>query len=434
MQQENDDMDELLRKAAENYPLKTDNADWEKVRLALAAESFTIEPVRRKNYRSLWLLLLLLPLGLGSYYYFSSSTPSNKVVAVKNTTNKNNNSSQPISSQTKTGAVERSTQQNSETVNSNSASIQARKVIQQNVDQTANSNTVTIQLPAKNNSRNVVTGSKTTVAINQASSEETNEVTAINKSADVKTNQEKNTTTGVINATDKNVDNNLKEKKDVVISDEVKKSDQPVKKDSRNKKQRNNFLYAGVIVGPDISTVKFQSIKSTGINRGIVLGYQLNKKLSVETGLTWDKKFYYSEGQYFNTGKIYLPPNAKINNVTGNCKMIEVPLNIKYNIKSSGKTTWSSTVGLSSYFMKQENYSYTVVSSGAPYPYNKSYNESSKYLFSVMNISAGYNHSLGKIGTLRVEPYVKVPFKGMGIGSLPITSAGINVGITKRIF
>ena len=188
------------------------------------------------------------------------------------------------------------------------------------------------------------------------------------------------------------------------------------------------------MVGPDISTVKFESIKNTGINIGIILGYRLNKKLSIETGLMWDKKFYYSEGQYFKTGKIYLPSNTRIRNVDGNCKMLEVPLNVKFNFKSSGKTNWFSAIGVSSYFMKQETYDYTIISTGQPYTYKKTYNEPSQFLLSTINVSVGYNHFLGKFGTLRIEPYFKIPLKGVGIGSLPITSAGINFGITKKLF
>ena len=413
MLQENDDMDELLRRAAENYPLKTDNADWEKVRLALAAEGFSNEPVTNKNRRSLWLLLLLLPIGWAGYYYISSPTPFNKSVAVKENTAKNYKITQPFNIKNNTSRGE--------------------EVNQQNVDQTVYTNPKAIQFIAKNNSRNMVVHSKTSVAIKQPSDKEDDVVViTINKKTHL--NKEENTNQPVINTNDKKIDNTLIEKKNAVTTDKVKNNEKNIKKDNKNKKQKNNFLYAGVIVGPDISTVKFQRVKNTGLNMGIILGYQVTKKLSIETGVTWDKKFYYSKGEYFNTGKIYLPPNAKIINVNGNCKMIEVPINVKYNVKSSGKTTWSATVGLSSYFMKQESYSYTVVSTGAPYPYNKTYKKSSQYLLSDMNVSAGYNHSLGKTGTLRFEPYIKIPLKGLGIGSLPITSVGINVGITKNIF
>src|SRR5215204_1792576 len=65
MQYVNDDMDELFRRAAENYPLDTKGANWDKVLSALQDQNInTAIPEKKKNNgRFLW-LLLLLPLGL----------------------------------------------------------------------------------------------------------------------------------------------------------------------------------------------------------------------------------------------------------------------------------------------------------------------------------------------------------------------------------
>ena len=74
MQQVNDDMDELYRKAGENYPLNTNTADWEKLRKKLTG--IADEPVvtiaeKKKNYRTFLLLLLLIPAGLIGYRHFA---------------------------------------------------------------------------------------------------------------------------------------------------------------------------------------------------------------------------------------------------------------------------------------------------------------------------------------------------------------------------
>jgi len=33
-----------------------------------------------------------------------------------------------------------------------------------------------------------------------------------------------------------------------------------------------------------------------------------------------------------------------------------------------------------------------------------------------------------------VEPYLRLPLAGIGTGKLPIMSAGINIGITRRLW
>ena len=52
----NDDMDELFRRAAENYPLNTGTADWNELqkKLAVGMEEKVTAPKPRKNYKNLW--------------------------------------------------------------------------------------------------------------------------------------------------------------------------------------------------------------------------------------------------------------------------------------------------------------------------------------------------------------------------------------------
>ena len=64
MQEANDNMDELFRRAAENYPLDTSSKDWNKVALALQSEQDIAPPVKKEHRGKFLWLLLLLPLGL----------------------------------------------------------------------------------------------------------------------------------------------------------------------------------------------------------------------------------------------------------------------------------------------------------------------------------------------------------------------------------
>ncbi|MEO5782137.1 MAG: hypothetical protein ABIQ07_02640 [Ginsengibacter sp.] len=111
-----------------------------------------------------------------------------------------------------------------------------------------------------------------------------------------------------------------------------------------------------------------------------------------------------------------------------------MPVSVKYNFRSSVKTNLSVSGGVSSYFMKSENYNYTIDHLGQQYPRNADYKNSSTNLLAVTTVAFGYNHSLGKGATLRLEPYLKIPVTGVGIGKLPIMSTGINIGVTKKLF
>ena len=58
----NDDMDDLFRRAANNYPLNTNSSDWNKVQSAMQFSEKEMAPVKsKKKYRRFFWLLLLLP-------------------------------------------------------------------------------------------------------------------------------------------------------------------------------------------------------------------------------------------------------------------------------------------------------------------------------------------------------------------------------------
>jgi len=191
-------------------------------------------------------------------------------------------------------------------------------------------------------------------------------------------------------------------------------------------------FYTGIISGVDLSSIHFHSAK-TGASMGLIIGYNLNKRWSIETGLFWDTKKIYDNGSYFNPPG-YTPTNGiKITAVNGKSRIYELPVNVKYTV-IAGKHSLFTTAGLSSYFMSSENYDYEYLQNNQPGGHNYlSYKNQTKDWFSVANFSIGYTHKLGDIGSIRVEPYLKLPIKNLGIGNMPIMSTGLNVGYIKQL-
>lgn len=192
-------------------------------------------------------------------------------------------------------------------------------------------------------------------------------------------------------------------------------------------------FYAGIVVAPDFSTVKMQQARSLGYSFGAVVGYRISQHWAVETGAAWERKNYYSKGQYFDKSKLK-NPDINILTVDGYCQMVDVPVNVRYYFNITQKHSWYANAGLSSYFMSREWYKYDIENNGAYYDRAVGYNTATQNWFSVLNLGVGYEHKVGGIGNVRIEPYVKVPLAGgIGIGSLPVTSVGINIGITRNI-
>jgi hypothetical protein len=482
-----DNMDELFRRAANDYPLNTDSADWEKLtamQTKNAAEDSNSGKEKKKSYRKyLWLLLLLPMIWIcNGRYFMNDSKQSEDNVSIKQIeqqkksqeviTEKNENKNSDVASKKINSTTDKNASANASVTKSVSSATKNNVKKEQRVqiaDATVLNKSETkinkISKPgiAKNRSNGFVKLNKTnnqknkSTSFNNKKDKLPNPVVETNKTednivdADTKTKLAENNETKESESNPEKTElkkditnkNNKADNSSKAIDVKSQKNDSAQKQITQIAQQKTNkqsaknkihALYAGFVGGFDVSTVEFQSVKTTGYTAGILLGYQLNKKLSIESGLLWDKKYYYTNGKYFDPKNLNLPLTAYILNANGNCNMFELPINIKYNWTSTAKSNWFSTLGLSTYFMKKENYDYTYEYPGWTQQGNKTYNNATTNWFSVINVSGGYMHTLGKAGSLRVEPYLKIPVQGLGIGSLSIWSTGVYVSFVKNIF
>lgn len=198
----------------------------------------------------------------------------------------------------------------------------------------------------------------------------------------------------------------------------------------KEKKTGSSKWYIGFIASPDLSIVKWQKPGKTGYGLGVLVGYSLSKRFSLETGLLWDRKYYYSKGEYLDSKKI--PASWNVQDIDGWCRMFEIPLQARYKFSIREKHSWYVNAGLSSYIMNRENYDYSYDSYGTIRKGNSVYDNETRNWFSIIHMGVGYEKQLG-IGNIRIEPYMKLPATGLGWGGLPITSFGLNIGITKAL-
>jgi hypothetical protein len=198
--------------------------------------------------------------------------------------------------------------------------------------------------------------------------------------------------------------------------------------------KKTSHGYVGISAAPDFSTVRFQKMTGVGSTFGLLLGYSFNNHWAVESGLYVDRKRYYTDGEYFNTKNVRVPPYSKLLNVDGTCYMWEIPVSVRYNFNTSQRMRWFGTAGLSTYLMSREKYTYQYETGGNTQDSLWNIHRPSQYLFTIVNLSAGFEQRMGKIGYLRLEPYVRIPLSGIGTGSLPILSAGMNIGFTRQLW
>ena len=191
------------------------------------------------------------------------------------------------------------------------------------------------------------------------------------------------------------------------------------KKEDR-KKDKVKQLEIGLMTGPDLSTVDFGPLYKTGYNFGLQIGYRFSNRWSVNAGVIYTKKFYKADSSHFEYKNQW---NRKPDNMEGNCSMWELPVNVRYDVSFNDKRRWFVSTGLSTYLMDKENYDLNYSWATAPYNYFSDTNKN--YLFSILNLSAGMERSLGKRFSIQAEPYLKVPLKDLGTAKIRMDSYGV---------
>ena len=193
---------------------------------------------------------------------------------------------------------------------------------------------------------------------------------------------------------------------------------------------RQPRLYLGLVAAPDVSTVKFAGVGQPLLNAGLTLEYQVTKRLRLGTGVLRATKQYvarredYDWGAY--AGRVY---QRNFTDVEGACTVLDVPLNLRYDMLAQPRYKVFGSAGLSSFFMQRERYSYAYVENNLPQLWKKEAVNENRHLFSIVNLSVGYERSITPHWGLQAEPYLKIPLGGVGVGKVRLTSGGVFFGI-----
>jgi hypothetical protein len=204
-------------------------------------------------------------------------------------------------------------------------------------------------------------------------------------------------------------------------------------------------LQIGILFAPEFSEVKhIYENNRIGNNFGVTLSYQLFSKISINSGFIFSKKYYQSNDKNFHAPKGAVDSSVDIKFVNGSANVIDIPLNIRYNYFSDENSIFFVNAGFSSYLMSKQNVSLycqpnnnNIGNLALQYPAGQAGGwkppaiapENKSYLFSVLNLSAGFETYMGNNFSFQFEPYVKLPVKGVGYGKVNMTSYGINFSL-----
>jgi hypothetical protein len=197
--------------------------------------------------------------------------------------------------------------------------------------------------------------------------------------------------------------------------------------EKRDKKHNNQAVSIAIMAGSDISTIKFKYSKPPGFQAGLLAGYHFTQRWSVHTGISYTQKNYKLAGRDYHPPKHYWTSYVKLETVDGYCRILEFPVLVRYIVKPGSNNRWVVSAGLSSYSMKQQQYDYYYKNNTGQWG-NKSWKTDSamRYQFSVIHLSTGWEKRFNRGFSLLIEPYGKIPAKGLGFGNIMLSSYGMN--------
>ncbi|OOQ57284.1 porin family protein [Mucilaginibacter pedocola] len=184
-----------------------------------------------------------------------------------------------------------------------------------------------------------------------------------------------------------------------------------------------------VIASGDVTGVNSLSQGKTGSNFGAMFTVSVNK-WSFTTGAMYAIKPYATSFANYTTAYQFKTDPTE---VTADCRMLDIPLNVGYRVYQKGKNKFALGTGLTSYFMLHENYKYTYSSAYANGPTSYQVPNPKNYLLSTVNLNATFEHQVNSKFSLSVQPYMKLPISAVGYSNVNLHTAGVAVGFNWNI-
>lgn len=213
-----------------------------------------------------------------------------------------------------------------------------------------------------------------------------------------------------------------------IISTSTSKSDKKITKQSFG--YRPQWAITALASSDVNGTSSFQG--KVGSNYGLLLSFGATKKLTITSGVVYSSKPYSTSFANYRTAYVF---KNEPTDVTADCKMLDIPVNIAYQVYGNFRNKLSVGTGLSSYLMLHEKYTYNYADGAntAAWPQTYTVPNSKGYLLSIININATYEHKINSKVGVSIQPYMKVPISGVGYSDIKLQSTGVAVGVTYNL-
>ncbi len=193
----------------------------------------------------------------------------------------------------------------------------------------------------------------------------------------------------------------------------------------------------GAVFAPDFTTVReLKGFTKPGADFGVAIAYTFLKKFSLTTGAILTRKIYNTnELSEYKIPNGYWTDGVVPEEIAADCKVVDIPINLRYRIVEGKRAALFVSAGMSSYVMLNEIYRYNYedqTSIGTRRNGLEVSNENNHY-FGVYNLSAGVTYQFKKNISLEAEPFIKNSLGGVGWGKVRLKSTGVLFSLKYHI-
>ena len=236
---------------------------------------------------------------------------------------------------------------------------------------------------------------------------------------------------------------NLPEKDTVINTDLLKLANvTDISKDTANSIENNlkpiqkksvtsRFSFTAVS-GVNVNSVQLNKPSKPGYDYGFLVGYRISPKIEIRSGVILAKKYFTTSGNNisFDSAKLNLPSynTISLENATGYCRFIEVPVMLYYQFSAKKKTNFYTAGGFSIIKMRMDNIHYRFLADGntiVERSHTNAYHNSDGFSTSITaNFSLGVKQMITDRWSIAIEPYIKLPLSRMNDSNLKFTTFG----------
>ncbi|MBS1525672.1 MAG: hypothetical protein JST19_08490 [Bacteroidetes bacterium] len=175
-----------------------------------------------------------------------------------------------------------------------------------------------------------------------------------------------------------------------------------------------------------------------GGNFGGMFSATFGQKWTITTGGMYSIKPYSTPFDNYHTVYHF---NVQPSSVNANCRMIDIPLNVNYQVYAKNGNRFTLGTGLSSYIILREDYHFNYDPAAGGNYYNNNVAGPAGYtvinknrnIFGIMNLDATYERQISPRMGIMVQPYLKIPLSNVGASQAKLQSTGVALGLSWDI-